>query len=154
MKMFNTARLPGCATLLTVVMTGALGGAASASVSELTLDASAQLSPGRLHAYLTGSINCNLGDNVSLSGQVVQSNSSSGFGSTTPVCDGTAHTYTVDVSAGGGFPGTSTGIFMPGKASAQVTSSLCEPPPFPSPFPFPFPGCSTMYTDAIIRLQS
>jgi hypothetical protein len=64
--------------------------------------------------------------------------------------------FTIDVSAGGGFPGISAGIFKPGKASAQVTSSVCDPfpnplPPFP-PFP-PFPTCSTMYTDAIIHLQ-
>ena len=48
---------------------------------------------------------------------------------------------------GGGFPfpGATSGVFKPGKASAQVTASVC------SPFPFPGP-CSTMSTDAIIRL--
>jgi hypothetical protein len=157
MKVFNTARFSGCAALLTVVTAGAFAGAASAAVSRLTIDPSAKLSPGRLHAYLTGTIACNLGDNVSLSGQVVQANGANGFGSATPVCGGMEQAFTIDVSAGGGFPGMSTGIFKAGKASAQVTSSICAPfplpgpDPFPSPFPFP---CSTMYTDAIIRLQN
>jgi hypothetical protein len=151
MKVFKTARISGCAALLAVFMTGAFAGAASAAVSQLALDPTAKLSPGRLHAYLTGTITCAPGDNASLSGQVVQPDSSSGFGSATPVCDGGERAYTVDVSTGGGFPGSSTGIFKPGKASAQVTSSVCIPFPFPDPFLFP--GCSTVYTDAIIRLQ-
>jgi hypothetical protein len=151
MKVFNTARLSGCATLLTVVMAGAFPGAASAAVTRLTLDPSAKLSPGRLHVYLTGTISCNLGDSVSLSGQVIQANSASGFGSAAPVCGGMEQAFTIDVSTGGGFPGISAGVFKAGKASAQVTSSICDPFPFPDPFLFP--GCSTMYTDAIIRLQ-
>jgi hypothetical protein len=150
MKLFNTVRLSGRAAILAVIMTGALGGVASAAVSQLTLDPTARLSPGRLHAYLTGTITCDPGDNVSLSGQVVEPDSASGYGYTTPVC-GTQQAYTIDVSTGGGFPGSAIGVFKPGKASAQVTSSICNLPPFPEPFPFP--GCSTMYTDAIIRLQ-
>jgi hypothetical protein len=158
MKVFNTARFSGCAALLTVVTAGAFAGAASAAVSRLTIDPSAKLSPGRLHAYLTGTIACNLGDNVSLSGQVVQANGANGFGSATPVCGGMEQAFTIDVSASGGFPGISGGVFKPGKASAQVTTSVCDPFPFPDPLPPfppfpPFPTCSAMYTDAIIRLQ-
>jgi hypothetical protein len=161
MKVFNTVRLPGCAALLAVFVTGAFAGTASAAVSRLTLDPTAQLSPGRLHAYLTGTIACATGDSVSLSGQVVQANNSSGFGSAAPVCAGMEQAFTIDVSASGGFPGISGGVFKPGKASAQVTTSVCDPFPFPDPLPpfppfppFPtFPTCSTMYTDAIIRLQ-
>lgn len=153
MNVFNTVRLSGRAAVLAVVMTGALGGVASASVSQLTLDPTAQLSPGRLHAYLKGTITCAPADNVSLSGQVVQPDSATGYGYTNYVCDGTAQTYMVDVSAGGGFPGGSTGVFKPGKASAQVTSSICNLPTFPLPEPYPFPGCTTTYTDAIIRLK-
>jgi hypothetical protein len=151
MNVFNTVRLSGRAAMLAVAMTGTLGGVASAAVSQLRLDPSAQLSPGRLHAYVTGTITCDPADNVSLSGQVVQPDSATGNGYTTHVCNGTPQTYMIDVASGGGFPGSSTGIFEPGKASAQVTSSICNLPPFPDPFPFP--GCSTTYTDAIIRLQ-
>lgn len=151
MNVFNTVRLSGRAAILAVVMTGALGGVASAAVSQLRLDPSAQLSPGRLHVYLTGTIICNPGDNVSLSGHVVQPDGASGYGYTAPVCAGTGQPFTIDVSAGGGFPGSSSAIFEPGEASAEATSSICNLPPFPDPFPFP--GCSTMYTDAIIRLQ-
>jgi hypothetical protein len=147
MKVFNAVRFYGRAAVLAVVMTGALGGTASAAVRQLTLDPSAQLSPGRLHAYLTGTITCDPGDNVSLNGQVVQPKNASGFGSTPPICDGTPQAYTIDVAAGGGFPGAS-GIFKPGKASAQVTAFVCDPP-----FPFPFGNCTTTFTDAIIRLE-
>jgi len=148
MKVFNTVRFSGRVTILAVVMIGVLGGTASAAVSQLTLDPSAQLSPGQLHAYLTGTITCDPGDNVSLSGQVVQSRGASGFGFTpTPVCDGTPQAYRIDVGgAGFPFPGSSSGIFKAGKASAQVTASVCEPFPFPGP-------CSTTSTDAIIRLK-
>ena len=149
MKVFNPSRFYGRAAILAVIMTAAFAGTASAAVSQLTLDPTAQLSPGHLHAYLTGTITCDPGDSVSLNGQVVQSKGATGFGFTTPVCDGSAQEYTIDVGGGGGFPfpGISSGIFKPGKASAQVTASVCEP------FPFPFPGaCSTMSTDAIIRL--
>jgi hypothetical protein len=147
MKVSNAVRFHGRAAVLALVMTGALGATASAAVSQLTLDPTAQLSPGQLHAYLTGTITCDPGDSVSLSGQVVQPKGASGFGSTTPVCDGTPQAYKIDVGGGGfPFPGGS-GIFKPGKASAQVTASICELPPFPFPGP-----CSTTYTDAIIRL--
>jgi hypothetical protein len=115
--------------------------------SQLTIDPTARLSPGHLHAYLTGTITCDPGDTVSLSGQVVQSKGASGFGlATPPTCDGSAHAYTIDVGGSSfPFPGTS-GIFKPGKASAQVTASVCEP------FPFPMPSCSSTSKDAIIRL--
>jgi hypothetical protein len=151
MNVFNTVRLSGRAAILAIVMTGTLGGVASAAVSQLRLDPSAQLSPGRLHAYVTGTITCDPTDNVSLNSQIVQPASTTGYGYTTHVCNGTPQTYMIDVASGGGFPGGSTGVFKPGKASAQVTSSICNLPPFPDPFPFP--GCSTTYTDAIIRLR-
>ena len=149
MKVFKSTRPALGATLLAVLATGALAGTASAAVSQLTLDPTAQLSPGRLHAYLTGTITCEAGDNVSLSGQVVQPKGASGFGfAPAPVCDGTPQPYTIDVGGGGfPFPGMGGGVFKPGKASAQVTASVC------SPYPFPFPGgCSSTSTDAIIRL--
>jgi len=149
MKMFQTGRFYGRATIVAVVLTAAFAGTASAATSQLTIDRTAQLSPGHLHAYLTGTITCDLGDSVSLSGQVVQSKGASGFGfAPAPVCDGTPQAYTIDVGGSGfPFPGTS-GIFKPGKASAQVTASICAP----SPFPFPFPTCSSTSTDAIVRL--
>ena len=147
MKVFKSARLVLGAALLAVLATGAFAGTASAAVSQLTLDPTAQLSPGHLHAYLTGTITCEMGDNVSLSGQVVQSKGASGFGfAPAPVCDGTPQPYTIDVGGGGfPFPGLNSGVFKPGKASAQVTGSVCQPFPFPG-------GCSSTSTDAIIRL--
>jgi len=152
MNVFKAVRFSTRAAILAVLMTGALAGTASAAVSQLTLDASAHLSPGRLHVYLTGTITCDAGDDVSLSGQVVQPKNASGFGSTTFPCDGGPKPYTIDASAGGGFPGFSNGVFKPGKASAQVTPSICTPSPDPSPFPFPI--CTTTpFTDAIIRLE-
>jgi hypothetical protein len=153
MNVFNTVRLSGRAAMLAVVMTGALGGVASAAVTQLRLDPTAQLSPGLLHAYVTGTITCDPADNLSLSGQVVQPDGATGGGYTNHVCNGTPQMYMIDVASGGGFPGSSFGIFEPGSASAQVTSSICNPPPSPFPDPFPFPGCSTTYTDAIIHLE-
>ena len=148
MKMFKAARLALGATLLAVLAAGAFAGPASAAVSQLTLDPTAQLSPGHLHAYLTGTVTCDAGDFVSLSGQVIQSKGASGFGSmpAPPVCDGTPQPYTIDVGGGGfPFPGSMSGVFKPGKASAQVTASVCAPFPYPG-------GCSSTSTDAIIRL--
>ena len=148
MKVFKSARLALGATLLAVLATGAFAGPASAAVSQLTLDPTAKLSPGHLHAYLTGTITCDAGDMVSLSGQVVQSKGANGYGyaATPPVCDGTPQPYTVDVGGGAfPFPGSTSGAFKPGKASAQVTASSCAPFPFPG-------GCSSTSTDAMIRL--
>jgi hypothetical protein len=148
MKVFKSVRIALGAALLAVLVTGALAGNASAAISQLTLGPTAELSPGHLHAYVTGTITCDPGDNVSLSGQVIQSKGASGFGSaaTPPVCDGTPQPYTIDVGGGSfPFPGSTSGVFKPGKASAQVTASVCTPFPFPGP-------CSTMSTDAIIRL--
>ena len=71
----------------------------------------------------------------------------SGFAATPPVCDGTPQPYTIDVGGGSyPFPGGASGVFKPGKASAQVTASVCTWDQFPNP-------CSTMSTDAIIRLS-
>jgi hypothetical protein len=149
MKVFNAAGFAGRAAILAVVMTAALSGAASAAVTELTIDPTAQLSPGRLHAFVTGTLACDPGDTPSLSGQVIQSSGASGFGfATLPTCDGTAKPYMIDVGTGGGFPGGQSGIYKPGKASAQVTTTVCEPADPPLPF-----NCITTYTDAIIRLK-
>lgn len=148
MKVFKAVRPALGAALLAVLATGAFAGSSSAAVSQLTLDPTAELSPGRLHAYVTGTITCDAGDSVSLSGQVIQPKGASGFGFATapPVCDGTPQPYTIDVGGGGfPFPGSTSGVYKPGKASAQVTASVCTPFPFPGP-------CSTMSTDAIIRL--
>lgn len=150
MKASNAVRLFARGAVVAAVMTAALGGAAWAAVSQLTIDPSAQLSAGRLHVYLTGSVTCDPGDTMSLSGRVVQSNDASGYGSTTVVCDGTQQAYTVDASTGGGFPGFPSGAFKPGKASAEVIANVCTP----GPEPFPFPICTTTAsTDTVIRLH-
>ncbi|HEV7808872.1 MAG TPA: hypothetical protein VGO80_23920 [Solirubrobacteraceae bacterium] len=137
----------GRSAVLALVLTAALGATAQASVTALTLDPTAQLSPGRLHAILTGAITCAPGDNPSLFGQVIQTkNKTSGSGFTTTVCDGTSHPYAVDVSTNGGFPfpfPSSGGPFKAGNAIAQVTASLCDPLTF---------NCVTKYVDGEIRL--
>jgi hypothetical protein len=115
MRVFNAVRFYGRTAVLVVVMTGALGGTASAAVKQLTLDPSAQLSPGRLHAYLTGTITCDPGDSLSLSGQVVQLKGGSGVGSTTFVCDGTPQTYTMTSVVAAAFPSPS--LACPGSSS-------------------------------------
>ena len=129
--------------ILAVVLTGALGSTAFAAVSDLTLDSTAALSPGHMHATLTGTVTCDPGDNALISGQIVHSRNASGFGSTTAVCDGTPQPYAIDVSTSGFF--TPAGVFKPGKASAQVSTSICDPSTW---------VCTTEYTDASIRLTN
>lgn len=132
--------------VLAVVLAGALGGTAQAAVTELTLDPTAQLSPGALHATLTGTVTCDPGDAPTLSGQIVATkNEPGGFGSARTVCDGTSQTYAVDVSTGGGFPFPlpSSGVFKAGKANAQVSTSICD---------FMTWTCTTKYVDGEIRL--
>lgn len=132
--------------LLALVATASFGATAQASVTNMTLDPTAQLSAGALHAILTGTIACAPGDSPSLSGQVIQGkNSTTGFGTATAVCDGTSHPYAVDVSTGGGFPFPfpTTFPFKAGKATAQVTASICD---------MWIMTCATQYVDAQIRL--
>jgi hypothetical protein len=131
MKVFTAA-------IGSLALAGALAGSASAAV-RITIDPTAKLSPGRLHATLTGSVSCdNFGGPTSLSGQIVQPGGASGYGFATVACDGTPHLYTIDVNAG---MGMLSGVFAPGPASAQVSQSMCGPM-----------GCDTAYTDAIIDL--
>jgi hypothetical protein len=124
-----------------LVLTAVLGGTAFAAVSDLTLDSTAALSPGHMHATLTGTVKCDPGDNAFINGQIVQSRNASGFGSAAAVCDGTPQPYAIDVSTSGLF--TPAGVFKPGKASAQVSTSICDPWTW---------VCTTKYTDASIRL--
>jgi len=132
---------PWRATILAVVLTGALAGSAAAAVSELTIDPSAQLSPGHLHATLTGTVTCDPGTTSFLSGQIVQSKGASGFGSASVSCDGTPQRYAIDVSTGGFI--APAAVFKAGKANAQVSNFACDPPTF---------ICTSTYTDAPIRL--
>jgi hypothetical protein len=127
--------------VLALALTGAGATTASAAVSDLTLDPTAQLSPGHLHATLTGSITCDFGDNPFISGQIAQPKGASGFGSTQAVCDGTTQPFAIDVSSGIFGP---AGVFKAGKASAQVSTSSCDPT-------MPW-MCTTQYVDAVIRL--
>ena len=127
--------------LLALVLTVALTGTASAAVTQLTMNPTAKLSPGQLHAIVTGTITCAPGDNPSINGQIVQPNTASGFGFANATCDGTSQPFAVDVSTGGIFG--SAGVFKPGKASAQVSTSVCDPMTM---------TCSTKYTDGMIRL--
>lgn len=122
---------------LALCLVGALAGNASAAVSSITIDSSAQLSPGHLHVTLTGTVTCDPGTTASLSGKVI-SRSASGLGYTEVACDGTPQAYAIDVSSPT-FPPT---VFRAGKATAQVSSMTCG---------LTWP-CTTIYTDATIRL--
>jgi hypothetical protein len=125
------------AGLLGIVLTGALAGSAFAAVSEITLDPTANLSPGRLHATLTGTVTCDAGTTAFLNGRIVQPRNASGGGGTSVQCAGTPQKYAIDVS-------TFDGVFKPGKANAEVSSFQCEQEP-------PF-NCTQTFTDAQITL--
>jgi hypothetical protein len=132
------------AAVIAVLLAGVFSATASATVSSLTLNDTARLSPGMLHATLTGTITCDPGDLSpfsALSGQITQSKGTSGNGSGAPVCDGTSQPFSIDVSSSGIFG--ASGPFKAGKASAQVSTSSCDS--------FTW-VCSTRYTDAVIRL--
>jgi hypothetical protein len=140
MKFLNSVASPWRAAVLALVLTGALAASAAAAVSELTIDPTAQLSPGRLQATLTGTVTCDPGTTAFLDGQIVQPKRASGFGFTQVTCDGTAQAYAIDVRRGSfGSPG----VFKAGKASAQVSTFQCDPVTW---------MCTSQSTDAIIRL--
>lgn len=132
--------------ILAVALVGALSTSAAAAVTDMTIDDTAQLSPGMLHATLTGSLRCDPGDFFpffsSLSGQISQSKGGSGLGSTMPTCDGTLQPFSMDIAVGSPFGGS--GPFKTGKASAQVSTTVCDPMTF---------ICSSNYVDAVIRLK-
>ncbi len=145
MKMLHSIKgRRGRAAILGLIVAGAVAGSASAAVSTITIDSDAQLSPGRMHATLTGTVTCDAGSTASLTGRIVQTKSATGSGQTSVTCSGEAQPYAIDVSTAGGFPFPlpSSGVFKPGKANAQVSSFSCDPS---------F-TCTTTYTDAIIRL--
>jgi hypothetical protein len=141
MKFLNSVASPWRAAVLALVLTGALAASAAAAVSELTIDPTAQLSPGRLQATLTGTVTCDPGTTAFLDGQIVQPKGASGFGFTQVTCDGTAQAFAIDVRRG--FFGGSPGVFKAGKASAQVSTFQCDPVTW---------MCTSQSTDAIIRL--
>ena len=131
------------AALLALVLAGSFSATASATVRDMVIDDTAQLSPGMLHATLTGSVTCDPGDFSSfggLSGQIVQSKGGSGYGYVQPTCDGAPHPFSIDVSS----TGFGSGAFKPGKANAQITATTCDPYTW---------MCTTTYKDAIIRLM-
>lgn len=146
MHLFNAPGGARCfAAAIAVFLIGMFSATASATVSSLTLNDTAQLSPGMLHATLTGTIACDPGDIYpysSLNGQIAQPKGASGYGSASPVCDGSSQPFSIDVSSSGLFG--ASGPFKPGKASAQVSTTICDP--------FTW-ICSTRYTDAVIRLK-
>jgi hypothetical protein len=128
--------------VLGLVVATTFSGTAAAAVNDLTLNDTAKLSPGMLHATLTGSVTCDPGDySPYISGQITQSHGASGYGSTTATCDGTPQPFSIDVTSGGIFGGA--GAFKPGKANAQVSISTCDPITW---------VCSSKYSDAVIRL--
>jgi hypothetical protein len=136
MRVFNVAKAsPWRTAVLATVLTGAMAGSAFAAVSDLTMDSTAALSPGRLHATLTGTVTCDAGTTVFLGAQIVQSGVASGYGGSSLACDGKAQEYTADVSTGG------SGVFKTGWANAEVSTIDCTEM-----------ACTTTYVDAIIRL--
>jgi hypothetical protein len=136
MKVLNAIKVrPWRTAILALALTGVVAGSASAAVSALTLNRTAQLSPGRLHARVTGTVTCDSGTAAFLDGRIIQSGNTSGFGSTRIVCAGTPQNYAIDVSA-------SASPFRPGGASADVTSTECTDE-----------QCTSTFTDALITLR-
>ena len=134
--------------VLAVIMTGALAGTAAAATGDLTLNDTAPLSPGHLHATLGGTITCAPGSSTFLSGQISQAKGGNGYGSAQVSCTGSPQAYSIDVaSASGPFP-FGGGPFKAGKASAQVSYQICTIPPDP----WTFPTCTSEYVDGVIRL--
>ncbi len=131
------------ASALALCLAGPLASSAFAAVSEITISPTAQLSPGRLHVTLTGTVTCDAGTTSYLNAQIVQARTGSGYGSTAVACDGTQQSYAIVVSSSGF---TSPTVFKHGKAAAQVSNVTCEP--------FPSMTCTTKYADATIRLAS
>jgi hypothetical protein len=128
------------AAALGLVAAAGMAGTASAAVTTLTMNDTAPLSPGMMHATLSGTIACDPGSSPFISGQIVQSKGASGFGSTAVTCDGTTQAFSIDVTSGIFGP---TGVFKAGKASAQVSTSTCDP--------FTW-VCTSKYVDGQIRL--
>ena len=122
---------------LALCLMGTLAGSASAAVSSITIDNSAQLSPGHLHVTLTGTVTCDPGTTASLSGKII-SKSASGLGYSQVACDGTPQAYAIDVST----PSFPTPVFRAGKASAKVSTMNCDS----------MWQCTTVYPDATIHL--
>jgi hypothetical protein len=144
MKVLNAVRSARWrAAALGLVAAAGIAGTASAAITALTMNDTAPLSPGMLHATLSGTIACDPGSSSYVSGQIVQSKGTTGYGYGTVTCDGTPQAYAIDVSAGGGFPGTGGGAFKAGKANAQVSTSSCDPITW---------LCTSRYVDAQIRL--
>ena len=120
--------------VLAMVLAGILAASATAAVT-LTIDRNAQLSPGRLHATLRGTVTCDAGSTAELNAQIVQSSDATGFGRTVFPCDGTSQPYTIDV-------GAVSGPYKSGQASAQVSMFACSEI-----------TCTPATTDAIIHLK-
>jgi hypothetical protein len=140
MKVLNAVKASRWRTaILATVLTGALAGSAFAAVSGLTMDSTAALSPGHLHAVLTGTVTCDAGTTVFLNGQVVQRRNVNvnvnGYGFTSVACNGTSQRYALDVSTGG------SGVFKVGKANAEVSTTECTEV-----------TCTSKYVDAVIHL--
>jgi hypothetical protein len=120
MKVLNPLKAwPWCAAILAVALTGAVAGSASAAVSRLTFDPTAQLSPGRLHATLTGTLTCDAGTTTFLAGRILQPRTVNGSGSDTITCSGTAQRYRFDVPA-------FDSVYSPGLAVVDVTATQCD----------------------------
>jgi hypothetical protein len=135
MNPFNRFRcFPRCIVVLAIVLAGVLAAGAAAAVL-LTIDRNAQLSPGRLHATLTGTVTCDAGSTAELLAQIVQSNTATGFGRIVVPCEGTSQSYTIDV-------GAVADPYKSGQASAQVSMFACSEG-----------TCTSTSTDAIIHLK-
>jgi hypothetical protein len=92
-------------TALVLVLSFAVHGTASASVSNLTLDAKAQLAASKISAVATGTVTCTAGDDVSVSVVIVQASgkvNAAATGSASVTCTGTVQTVavTTDVVVG------------------------------------------------------
>ena len=121
--------------LALVVALGAVA-PASADASTISIDESGTLSPGRQAVVITGTISCNQGDSLNISGRVVEGQRS-GFGGLfmTPCPAGSQEWTLAAVS--------NTGLFHRGRASAGISAQTCN---------F-ITGCTTTQLDRFITVR-
>ena len=113
--------------LLLAVLSAALvavpSGTAAAHVSSMTIDPSAQPSPGQQLVTVSGSVTCTDGESIGITSRLIQgSTEGQGFspGMTGPqlICTGASQAWSVQFSSPSGT------LWHPGRASAGV--SLCS----------------------------
>jgi len=124
------------APLLAMLIALGTAAPASADVSLLSIDETGTLSPGRQAVVLTGTISCNPGDTLNISGRVIQGPQSGFGGLFGQQCTTEVQDLTLVVTSG-------TGLFHRGRASAGISVQACN---FVT-------GCTTTQLDRFISVR-